>query len=458
MKKYSAFVLLVFIVAGACKQQDKSAAVTDKQPNKFINPPIKGVDVPYKEYTVDAAAGDTLTHPNGSVLVFPPNSFVDEGGNAITGKVQVKYREFTDPIDFFLAGIPMQYDSAGKTYSLASPGMMEILAYKDGKPVFVNQKSKPQIALYNSNKEQGQRVYRLDTVLKKWINQATLGITKPATQAPVANSPVNTTGNITSIPVKPLKADNKSPVMEIVVDPNSFQEFAAYKGLKFQVDESKTPLNPRDSSEEWNNLELVKGNGKGNYLAKFSNAKKTATYAVKPVFEGDDYNKALQTFEKENTTYKQQVVERARAAQTNEMARQREERITAAKEWNAALRVFYVDGFGVWGSNVAEAFNFHYINATFKTEDGETLNPDSYIAIYVRGFNGCISTNAEHLGVKLGADNMILSVYKGRFAYESFAAFKKLNITADTNAQTFIMKVVTEKDNNYEFIKRVAMQ
>lgn len=276
------------------------------------------------------------------------------------------------------------------------------------------------------------------------------------------------TGNVLLPPVKPLKADNKSPVMEIVIDPKSFQEFAPYKGLKFQIDVSKTPLNPRDSSEEWNNLELIRAGAKGNYMAKFSNAKRTATYAVKPVFEGDDYNKALQTFERENAAYKQRVTERERFAKTNQAQHVKDSiqdwdikiengKMSMADQVNSSLRVFQVDGFGVLSNDMAKTLNLHYINATFKSENGEPLQ-FGYLAVYIRGLKGCISTNADHFSVKLGADNMILGIYKGRFAYVSFEEFKKLNITADTKAQPFIMKVVAEKDNNYEFIKRVAMQ
>ncbi|AEV97076.1 hypothetical protein A4D02_18090 [Niastella koreensis] len=269
------------------------------------------------------------------------------------------------------------------------------------------------------------------------------------------------TGNVLLPPVKPVKADNKSPVIEIVIDPESFQELAPYKGMKFQIDINKTPLNPRDSFEEWNNLELIRAGAKGNYIAKFSNAKRTTTYAVKPVFEGEDYDKALQTFEREDAAYKQRVAEKARMAkadraqyvkdsiQDRQIEKERVKKSMA--DWNSSLRVFQIDGFGVLNNDKAKALNLHYIIATFKTEAGEPIN--SYLAVYIRGVKGCISTHEDHFSVKPGADNMILGHYNGKFAYVSFEEFRKLNITADTKAQTFIMKVVSEKDNNIEYIK-----
>jgi hypothetical protein len=290
----------------------------------------------------------------------------------------------------------------------------------------------------------------------------------PGLQAQTGNSHVNTTNSTVLLPpVKPLQADNKSPVMEIVIDPNSFKEFAPYKGLKFQIDISKTPLNPRDSYEEWNNLELIRADAKGNYMAKFSNTKRTTTYAVKPVFEGEDYNKALQTFERENAAYKQRVAERERIAKANRAQYIKDSiqdrqieiengKISMADQINSSLRVFQVDGFGVLSKDIVKTLNLHYINAIFKSENGEPLE-FGYLAVYIRGIKGCLSTNEDHFSVKPGADNMILGIYKDRFAYVSFDEFKKLHITADTKEQTFIMKVVSEKDNNYEFIKRVVM-
>jgi hypothetical protein len=314
----SAALCLFVLLLSACKEKGKkdvqAPEATTPAPvtGSFINPPIKSADVPYEEYEVDAAKGDTLLYPSGSIILFPPNAFVDEAGKPVTGKVQVKYREFNDPLDFFLAGIPMQYDSAGTAYQLVSSGMLDIRAFKDGKPVFVNKAAKPEINLASKTNSDKHSIYYLDTVQKKWINKGSMEITetrgqkKTAAQATAVPAP-----NDMPEPVKPLKAAGKSPVLKIEVDPSSFKEFAIYKNLKFQVDESKTPFNVKDSEEEWNNLELLKGAQPGTYMAKFSNAAKSVTYAVKPVLEGAEYDKALKVFEKEYAEYKKKADERA---------------------------------------------------------------------------------------------------------------------------------------------------
>jgi hypothetical protein len=72
------------------------------------------------------------------MLYFPPQSLLDDKGKVITGKVTIRFREFADALDQYLAGIPMTYDSAGKKSQFVSSAMCEIKAEKDGLPVHVN--------------------------------------------------------------------------------------------------------------------------------------------------------------------------------------------------------------------------------------------------------------------------------------------------------------------------------
>jgi hypothetical protein len=84
----------------------------------------------------------------------------------------------------------------------------------------------------------------------------------------------------------PGKVTGSSPVMVVKIDPGSFGEFREFNNLKFQVDESVKKFNPRDSAEEWNDLELSRGKDSGKYMIKFSNARRTISYSIRPVLEG----------------------------------------------------------------------------------------------------------------------------------------------------------------------------
>ena len=70
-----------------------------------VNPPLAEINVPTTIYKVNAEKGATLEFKTGSKITIPKNSFVDRDGKLIKGEVELHYREFHDPVDFFVAGI-----------------------------------------------------------------------------------------------------------------------------------------------------------------------------------------------------------------------------------------------------------------------------------------------------------------------------------------------------------------
>jgi len=79
-----------------------------------VNPPIPQAQKVFASYKVDAHKGGVYEYGNGSKITVPARAFVYEDGSEVTGEVELKYREFHDFVDFFLSGIPMEYDSAGQ--------------------------------------------------------------------------------------------------------------------------------------------------------------------------------------------------------------------------------------------------------------------------------------------------------------------------------------------------------
>jgi hypothetical protein len=71
---------------------------------------------------------------------------LDDQGKVITGKVIVRFKEFSDALDQYLTGVPMTYDSAGKKFQFVSSAMCEIKAEKDGLPVHVNPAHKTEVS------------------------------------------------------------------------------------------------------------------------------------------------------------------------------------------------------------------------------------------------------------------------------------------------------------------------
>lgn len=492
MKLFSLIALLAFFVR--CNQADKNEKSVNTSTTNFIQPPIKNADIPYKEYAVDAEKGDTLFYPPGSIILFPKNSFVDKDGNIIKGTVKVKYREFTNPIDFYLSGIPMSYDSLGKRYIFESAGMCEIIAYKDSLPVFVNPKSKPEINIVTQNASQEQHLYYLDTNQQKWVNKGTSSVIDLTKK--INDNKLATTSSFAEItePLKPEKANNKSPIIKIVIDPASFKELLVYDNLQFQLDPNEKNFNPKDTAGDWSDVALLKGNSKGLYILKFSNALKTVSYNARPVLAGKDYDKALKVFDKKNKEYQQKLANRilqeksnkqkymqdsiAYSAQLEENKRierlnaiieirnkeiekqnaiveKTNKQITETSLSNKLMRSFQIDSFGIWNLDKAISLNCIPIIATFKDNKGNSIELTNLAVLY-KSFNGILKFSDNKIQVVKDADNMIIGIYNGRFAYITYNDYSKLKINAYTKEQAFTMTVVDEKDNNYDFIKAVA--
>ena len=491
MKLISSVAVLIFLIS--CNDTDKKEKKASIPKPDFIQTPIKDVDIPYEEYSIDAEKGDTLFYYTGSIVLFPPNSFVDKDGNIVKGNVKVKYREFVDPLDFYLSGIPMSYDSAGTQYSFESAGMCEVLAFKDNLPVFVNPKSKPEINIVTKNPAQDQALYFLDTVQRKWVNKGKSLITDLSKKNNQTRAIANFYTEIIE-PFKPEKVNNKSPVIKIAIDPGSFKELLTYDNLQFQLDPDEKSYNPKDSAEEWTDVELLKGSGQGVYIVKFSNATRTVSYNARPVLEGKDYEKALKVFEKKNKDYQEkkaqrlleersnkqkyiedsiayivQLEENKRIERLNAIIERRnkeiekqnalyekmEKQIIDARLSNSLMRSFEIDGFGIWNCDKLISITSYPVVAMFQDTKGNEIELNN-IAVLYNSFNGIIRFSNNRIKLVKDADNMIIGVYNGRFAYIPYDDFRKLQVNSDTKEQVFIMTVVDEKNNNYDFIKSIS--
>jgi hypothetical protein len=127
MKKMFLWAFAIVLMVSACKHK------TEQVVSFKLNPPIPALDPAFSSFTIDAAKGDSLILPQGTILIVPPMAFADSTGKPIEGQVTLKYRAFYDGVDIFLAGIPMQINSNGKLMNLETAGMFEIRAQANGK-------------------------------------------------------------------------------------------------------------------------------------------------------------------------------------------------------------------------------------------------------------------------------------------------------------------------------------
>ena len=175
----AAFIGVVAFLGLHKKQKTHAIAKTnmeshfDNQP--FVNPPLKNVQSKFASIKVDANNGGIYEYENGSRLIVPKAAFRNDRGRLISGEVEIKYREFHDFVDFFLSGIPMEYDSAGTKYQLESAGMMEIYAEQNGERLeLVPEKAidielVSNISIPKDGSKPNYNIYQLDKDKRNWV-------------------------------------------------------------------------------------------------------------------------------------------------------------------------------------------------------------------------------------------------------------------------------------------------
>jgi hypothetical protein len=490
------FLLIVLTtVLVCCTQTTQEAPQNIAAPATGYQPPLKQVNVPYSEYSIDARQGDTLFYHTGSIIVLPPNAFIDAQGQVINGTVTLRYRELLDPVDFYFSGIPMVYDSSGKQHMFESFGMNEILAYKDGVPLRVNPASKPTIHMAAQNNSPAPNLYFFDTTIGQWKYSG-----KPTVTGLPSASVLSTTtttalgGHEIVAPVKPEKANGKSPIIEVVVDPASFKELMAYDNLRFQLEASETTFNPADTAIEWSDVQLQRGAANGTYIVTFSNPNKTVSYRARPVLQGDDYTKAVKVFDEQIKQYQkqktarqaQEKVDRAQylkdsiafviregeneeikrfnvlvEARNKEIDRQnaivekRRQEIADRIVASRFLRSFTIDGFGFWNCDRLSEAAFSTITCRWQDKNGQLLEL-SNIAVLHAGTNSITTYPDNRVQVSKQNNNVIMGVYNGNIAYAKYNG--AMEIASADSVLPIKMTILPTEGKGYRAIKAMLQQ
>gem|GEM_PF-2829652 len=101
--------------------------------------PVPGSDVSRVYYSSPTERCDTLIYRrSGTRMIIPDNAFLDKSGQPVNGDVLIDYREFRDPLDFIVSGIPMSFQQEdGTPVFFSSAGMLEINASQNGEEIFL---------------------------------------------------------------------------------------------------------------------------------------------------------------------------------------------------------------------------------------------------------------------------------------------------------------------------------
>jgi len=313
-------VVIVYLVVKPNNTEPVDPTCKNDSTKCFIQPPLANIRIDYDTSLTDNHKSCVIETTAGTVIHVPENAFVRENGDAVTGPVTILYREFHNPVDIFLSGIPMRYDSAGVNNIFESAGMIDVRAFEGDIPLKLAEGKSLDIDMVSNDNDPNFNLYYLDTVKRNWVYVGKDKITEkcPLEEKEVANIPAK---NVKPEPVliaksnyvKPGKADKSKNIFKVKYDEKQFPEFAIYKNIFFEVDESANAFNKSWYKINWDLIALKRVSVENNRyeirLQKRDSIVKLMSHAV---INEKEYENAIKTYQANTPASKE--TSRAQAA------------------------------------------------------------------------------------------------------------------------------------------------
>jgi len=445
------FVSVVAIFTLSCNNENKTNSENNQVKQSVFSIPFANVQIKNTTYQISNERDTVLTYKTGSKILIPKNAFVDKNGDSIKGDVKLTYREFTNPFDIYLGGIPMVYDSAGIEQVFETAGMLEINAYSQDQPVFPNPQNKIQVQMNSFQKGGEYNVYQLDTITGNWNN---LG--KDKVEIDDYNKSL---ASLPQVPPAPKKAGQFS--FSIGDDTGNYPELNIYQNVLFEPVDNKYCGG--------NSTEIkIKDLGNGIYevlfiIDAYGVHKEQSCKCYLAFKEGVDYDNALKVYQNKNKS----LIEK-REKMKQEIELEWENYRAAVKKYNIAvfnkntellpqnervIRTLSINGFGFINCDYPTSYpQGAELLATYKDKQGNKIMLNN-IVLVEKGRNAIFSYTSK-IKFNPQQDNILWGITKdNKLAYIKADDFKKFNITS--GEYTFTMNVHSETLKTYEDICKV---
>lgn len=277
----------------------------DKMKLSPFKSPIEDIEIPFSQYKINAKEGGRFTHHTGSTITIPKNAFQTYDGKEVNGPVTINYREFHDPLDILLSGIPMNYDSSGIKNSFESAGMIELRVFKDGKALKFAPNKHADIEMVSNNSASKFNLYALNDKTSNWTyigkdeivteeiwgrNIKAMDIDQIAQSIETQES--NLKEHLTAKPSFPISRNKANYSFDLEVNQEDFPYLSQFENVEFEV-LSGQGFSPEIYTQTWHNAqlsELVKGQV---YIITLTGDAETKSYKVRPILSGKDLEKAM---------------------------------------------------------------------------------------------------------------------------------------------------------------------
>lgn len=152
-------------------------------------------------YTINNERDTTLYFESGSILRIPAHSVAKPNQSTVYGSYSIVYKEYRNPAEIVLSGIPMTYEKNAVDYNFNSAGMLEIRGYQDGEELKL---IKPLTIDFNCTEQLPElSYYQLDDRTNKWKELRKIDWAKAAV-------PVNNRKQQKRDKIRPRSVDNRT--------------------------------------------------------------------------------------------------------------------------------------------------------------------------------------------------------------------------------------------------------
>ncbi|MEL6655487.1 MAG: hypothetical protein AAFR36_03540 [Bacteroidota bacterium] len=353
------------------KTQESPEAQFTKQ---IIAPPLEESYQPMEVHVVDAEEGALITLPSGTEIEVPANAFVDLEGNAVTGKVNISFREFHTAAEVILSGIPMKdWDEDTENWeNFSTAGMFEIRGTDEDQQPVKTVAERPVEVRLASRVEGTYDTWYFDEDKGDWDRQGQ-SIGEAFVPPPASTRNHTSAGrDLPPRPTPPVEYDdeairvafagmNLADFPEINDPENIALQYAGERG-----DEKDPEENEWIFDAKWFQAELSKTGQKGVYQLYLENDDEEFTTQVKATLLPEAYSLALEDYRKQLAAYEE-------AVRNMEQNRQRVAQVLRSMEVGN-FGVYNYDIYGRWEEPVFTQANFQPAG-----EDNETRLEKVYL-------------------------------------------------------------------------------
>ena len=433
-----------------------------------VRPPMAelGIDLSKTKYVVSAQDGAEIIHEeSGSRLIIPAGAFLDDKGNEVDEDVTIEYREFHDPIDLFLGGVPMTYELNGETYHFETAGMIEFNAFYENEVLYANPNQPITVELASDQVGEEFGLYHFDDKLGTWVPKGQPSYEEPVSmhhpeQTIMYTGDVLTSwevhdidkdGNVVAIlqyvdvpfnvdqerevleymnplptiPYKPVQAT--SEIFQITFDVAEFPELKGYDHLVFEREDGKiTGGDPELSS--------LAQDENGDYSITILDNGHTEQVLVKPVFSSEHFDEAMEAYQSMIRAFDLEVIERQERIDRMRVASvevtQGDPVIIQSAEGQVPLdfyesteqamsvyRSFHMDNFGLWNCDSPTKLPQGALMDVSFALDGQQIELDQFFlvddqvnALFAFYDGAQLSYNPNHNNAIWGVYNDVLVI------------------------------------------------